>query len=173
MCFHAVSAEDPEAELLWATDLVNAVVGDTQDLRLGVHVCRGNWTQKEEVLLTGSYQPLLSYLASMHVSQWVLEFATPMAGDLGVFKERPNIREIGLGVVNPRSTSIETVDVITSRVEEALHHFEASQVFFNPDCGFGTFAERSIATPESATQKLRVMVEAARALRRKYGSSSA
>lgn len=40
----------------------------------------------------------------------------------------------------------------------------------NPDCGFGTFAERPVNTPEVAFRKLRAMVEAARVLRRKFGA---
>src|SRR3989304_370942 len=72
----AVSEGDPQQELLKATQLVNQVVGGIDGVRLGVHVCRGNWSRKEEVLLTGDYEPLLPYLVAMRVQQWVLEFST-------------------------------------------------------------------------------------------------
>ena len=51
----AVSAEDPAAELLWATQLVNAVVGDTKDIRLGGPAPgRGSRLSSETWRTTGS-----------------------------------------------------------------------------------------------------------------------
>ena len=45
--------------------------------KTGVHVCRGNWSKKEEVLLTGNYGPMLPYLTQMNIDRLVLECATP------------------------------------------------------------------------------------------------
>jgi 5-methyltetrahydropteroyltriglutamate--homocysteine methyltransferase len=39
------------------------------------------------------------------------------------------------------------------------------RVFLNPDCGFGTFAERPMATEAVAFRKLQILAEAARQLR--------
>jgi methionine synthase II (cobalamin-independent) len=44
---------DAGAELVYAAELINAVVAGFEDLRTGVHVCRGNWSKRDEVLLTG------------------------------------------------------------------------------------------------------------------------
>ena len=43
----------------------------------------------------------------MNVDQLVLEMATPRAGEIEVFKEYRNEKEIGLGVANPRTDTIE------------------------------------------------------------------
>jgi 5-methyltetrahydropteroyltriglutamate--homocysteine methyltransferase len=107
----------------------------------------------------------------MRVQQWVLEFATPRAGDLEVFRECRQKRELGLGVVNPRTAEIEPPEFIVARVKEALNYFEPSQIFLNPDCGFGTFAERPVATPEVAFRKLRSIRQAAEQLRREFGTA--
>jgi len=164
MCAPLAAPEtDPEGELSWAVELVNAVVQDA-GVRTGLHLCRGNWTRNEAVLLSGSYAPLLGALEAMAVDQWVLEFATPRAGDLEVFRGHAG-REIGLGVVNPRTAEVETAATIVARVREALRHFDPSRVWLNPDCGFGTFAERPVADAEVAAAKLRAMVAAAAALR--------
>ena len=101
---------------------------------------------------------------AMAVDQWVLEFATPRAGDLEVFRGRA-AHEIGLGVVNPRTDQIETSAAIVGRVREALRHFDPSRVWLNPDCGFGTFAERPVARAEVAAAKLHAMTAAVAALR--------
>ena len=142
---------------------MNAVVDDAP-LRTGLHMCRGNWTRDESVLLTGEYTPLLDALRAMHVDQWVLEFATPRAGDLDVFEGKGD-REIGLGVVNPRSAVLEAPDAIVSRAREAARYFGPERVWLNPDCGFGTFAERPVANAEVAAAKLRAMTAAAATLR--------
>ena len=64
---------------------MNAVIDGFEDkLRIGVHICRGNWSKREDVLLSGSYAPLLDTLREMNVRQMVLEFATPRAGDLSI-----------------------------------------------------------------------------------------
>ena len=71
-----------------------------------------------------------------------------------------------MGVVNPRSDAVESVVAIRAVVEEALGFLTPSQIFLNPDCGFGTFSNRPMNTWEIATAKVGAMVAAARELRR-------
>ena len=149
MCAAMGTRKDPSEELELAVRLMNETVEGIDGVRFGVHVCRGNWSRREDVLLSGNYGPMLPYLTQMDVDQLVLEFATPRAGELEVFKEYRNEKEIGLGVVNPRTDEVESPDQIVERVREALRYFEPEKVFLNPDCGFGTFAERNVNTPDS------------------------
>jgi 5-methyltetrahydropteroyltriglutamate--homocysteine methyltransferase len=165
MCAALAARKDPTEELELAVDLINRV---TQGLEVmtGLHVCRGNWSTREETLLAGSYHPLNPYLARLNVDQLVLEYATPRAGAL----EPVEHKSLGLGVVNPRTPSVESVDEVVARVEEALARLPKEALFLNPDCGFGTFSSRAMNTPELAAAKLRVMVEAAKRLRAKHGA---
>ena len=169
MCAALGTRRDPTEELEMAVDLMNQVVHGIDGVKFGVHVCRGNWSRKEEVLLKGNYGPILPYLMEMEVDQLVLEFATPRAGEMEVFKEYKNEKEIGLGVVNPRTDQVEAPEEIVERVKEALNYFEPEQVYLNPDCGFGTFAERPMNTPETAYLKLKSVAKAAEILRKEYG----
>ncbi|GBC75412.1 5-methyltetrahydropteroyltriglutamate--homocysteine methyltransferase [archaeon HR06] len=169
MCAALTYKTDPSEELDMAKNLVNEVVKGIVGVKLGLHVCRGNWSKKEEVLLKGEYAPLLPYLMDMKVDQLVLEFSTPRAGGLEALKEYANEKEIGYGVVNPRSDEVEPPKLILSRVKELLKFYDPSKIYLNPDCGFGTFAERPVATARLAFEKLKNMVEAARELRREYG----
>ena len=165
----AATTGDPDEELYKAAWLMNQVMRDIDGVETGVHVCRGNWSRQEDTLLTGSYEPLMSCLMDMPLQQLVLEYATPRAGELTVFARYPGAREIGLGVVNPRSDTIETPESITQRVEEALQYFAPHQIYLNPDCGFGTFAERPMNSAEIAAQKLAVITSAAKGLRKAHG----
>ena len=168
MCAALPQRRDPTDELDFAVRLMNETVAGITDIKLGVHICRGNWSRKEEVLLTGNYGPMLPYLMEMNIDQLVLECATPRAGEMEVFKEYANEKEIGLGVVNPRTDEIESTESIVGRVKTILNYFDPSKVYLNPDCGFGTFAERSVNTPETAQKKLEAVAKAAKVLRQEY-----
>jgi 5-methyltetrahydropteroyltriglutamate--homocysteine methyltransferase len=170
MCAALPARRDPLEELEFAVTLINRTVEGFDGLRFGVHVCRGNWSRREEVLLTGNYGPLLPALMRMRVHQLVLEFATPRAGELDVFKEYADQKEIGLGVVNPRTDQVETPEEIVARVRQLLHYFSPGKIFLNPDCGFGTFAERNVNSAAVAERKLAAIGEAARRLRAEFGA---
>lgn len=137
-------------------------------VRTGLHVCRGNWSRSEEVLLSGDYEPLVPCFSKIGVRQFVLEYATPRAGDVDVVGKTLSDREIGLGVVNPRTEEAESVETIVRNAERALKYYRPEQVFLNPDCGFGCFANRCVNDEESAARKIRNIVKAARHLREKY-----
>jgi 5-methyltetrahydropteroyltriglutamate--homocysteine methyltransferase len=168
MCAALGSRSDPTSELEFAVRLVNETVEGIGGVKFGVHVCRGNWSRKEDVLLKGNYGPLLPWLMRMNVDQLVLEMATPRAGEIDVFKEYRNGKELGLGVVNPRTDEVENPKQIVSRVKEVLKYFDPEKIYLNPDCGFGTFAERCVNTPEIAYRKLQAISGAAEILRREY-----
>ena len=141
-------------------------------VRTGIHVCRGNWSRREDVLLSGDYVPLVPAFQQMMVDQLVLEYATPRAGDVAVIGGALGAREIGLGVVNPRTGSPEAVHEIVGRVERALEWFAPERVFLNPDCGFGCFANRCVNDERTATEKLRRIAEAASILRERHGNTA-
>ena len=145
------------------------MIDGVDGVRTGVHICRGNWSRKEEVLLTGDYSPLVDFFESIKVDQLVLEYATPRAGDIAVVGKALAAREIGLGVVNPRTRSAESVAAIVGQVEGALAYFRPPQVFLNPDCGFGCFANRCVNDEQTAVAKITNIAGAARVLREKYG----
>lgn len=169
MCAALFSRSNPRDELEFAVDIINKVVKGISDIKLGVHVCRGNWSKKEESLLKGDYYALMPYLAEIKVHQLVLEYATPRAGDVDALKEYLGDKEIGLGVVNPRTDEIERPEEIIAKVEKVLKFTDPSKVYLNPDCGFGTFAEVPISTPRIAFEKLRSIKIASDKLKEKYG----
>lgn len=171
MCGALTAKADAEEELAFATKLINNVMEGMrgQGTTIGLHVCRGNWSTHEETLLRGPYYPLMPFLKQMNVDQFVLEYATPRAGELHALTELKDLDvELGLGVVNPRTTEVETVEQIVARVEEASRYFPAEKITLNPDCGFGTFAQRPMNTAEIATEKLRQLSRAAKVLRERY-----
>jgi 5-methyltetrahydropteroyltriglutamate--homocysteine methyltransferase len=168
MCAALSEKTSPEEELTFAVDLLNRVVDGVSGVKTGIHVCRGNWSRQETVLLQGAYDPLIPYFSRMQVQQLVLEYATERAGSVEVLQDLPPAMEIGLGVCNPRSADVEPVDFIVNKVKTLLQHRQPEQVYLNPDCGFGTFAERPVNTTDVAIKKLQVIHQAAEVLRAAY-----
>ena len=157
MCASLAARKDPAEELEFAISLINRVVEGFEGVRIGLHICRGNWSQDEAILLRGSYHPLARYLERLKVGQLVLEYATERAGDLISFAGK----ELGLGVVNPRSSIIESPAQVSRLIEKALRLYPADKLWLNPDCGFGTFSNRPVNTTEVAARKLSTIVQAA------------
>jgi 5-methyltetrahydropteroyltriglutamate--homocysteine methyltransferase len=169
MCAALAAAADPAAELRLAVELINRVVdgfvGGVTGTRTAVHVCRGNWSRDESVLLAGDYAPLLPHLARMHVDQFVLEYATPRAGPESLLAQLPAGKSIGFGAVNPRTEPTEQPTAIAARVRALAAHVGHDRIWLYPDCGFGTFAERPVATAAVAAEKCAILARAAQLLR--------
>src|SRR5918997_5266280 len=161
MCAALAARKDPAEELEFAVSLINQVVEGLEGVRTGLHICRGNWSQNEATLLRGSYHPLVEYLDWIKVQQLVLEYATERAGDLLKFQGK----ELGLGVVNPRTKKVESSEEIERAIEQAMKLYPRDKLFLNPDCGFGTFSNRPVNKSDVAYQKLKAIVSAARTLR--------
>jgi 5-methyltetrahydropteroyltriglutamate--homocysteine methyltransferase len=166
MCGALAAQASPEEELETAVDLVNRVFDGIRGPLRAVHVCRGNWSRNEGVLLQGGYDALLPYLARMKVDHFALEYATPRAGSIEALRGLPAGASLGFGVVNPRTESIETPEAVAARAREAVEVLGPARVFLNPDCGFATFCDRPVNSARVAFEKLRTLVRAAEILRR-------
>jgi 5-methyltetrahydropteroyltriglutamate--homocysteine methyltransferase len=161
MCAALAARKDPAEELDFAVSLLNRVVAGFENVRIGLHICRGNWSQDESTLLSGSYQPLQQYLERMKIRQFVLEYATERAGALLEL----SAPELGLGVVNPRTEVIETVDDIKRSIDRALKVYRPERLFVNPDCGFATFSNRPVNSSAIAMSKMTNIAHAVAAFR--------
>lgn len=165
MCGALSDRGEPAEELAFAAGLINRVVAGFPRERLGLHMCRGNWTRDETATLRGDYTPLMETLSGLEVGTLFLELSTPRAGEMGVLAHLPRRFRIGVGVVNQKLDAVETVDEILARARHAIALFGADRVLLTPDCGFATYAHHPLSPPQVAAAKLRAIVEAARILR--------
>ena len=160
MCGALSERLEPDAELDFAVGLLNEVVRGLPQERLGLHVCRGNWTPDESAALSGGYGPLVDVLKRVEVGTLFLELATPRAGDVEVLSALPDDRRIGVGVVNPKTAEVEPMEVVRQRISRAIDLFGRERVLLTPDCGFATYADNPVASAQVAEGKLRTIVEA-------------
>lgn len=161
--------DDPDQAADFAVDMNNAVLEGIEGVKKAVHLCRRAGARaRGEAEHQGGFDPILNQLARLAVDHITMEFTTPGAGDMAVFKRLPEHIEIGLGCVSCQPGQIDSVDTIVGRVEQALQYVAPERITLNPDCGFapGSAAEVSI---DEVYVKLVNEVEAARRLREKYG----
>ena len=173
MCAALSEKKDPTEELKFATKLIKSIISYAKEkgLLAALHVCRGNWSRDESILLTGPYTPLLPLFEEALPNILTLEFSTPRAGEISSLFSSKIIREnciLGLGVMNPRTDTIEPLEDILTRVEEVLQYIPKERIWLNPDCGFATFANRPVSTMEIIDRKLARLNEAKNTLRQLY-----
>lgn len=173
MCASLSQRKDPTEELEFATHLIKSVMDgiDREKSIASMHVCRGNWSKDESILLEGPYTPLLDLFSDINADLLALEFSTPRAGELKSLLADDRIKNkliLGLGVLNPRFDEKEDVDVIYDRAKEALTYIDKENLWLNPDCGFATFSNRPVNEYENIKAKVGSMVEARDRLRADY-----
>jgi 5-methyltetrahydropteroyltriglutamate--homocysteine methyltransferase len=161
--------DDADRAADFAVDMTNQVVAGMAGVRLAVHLCRRAGARaRGEAQFRGGYDPILRQLNRLQVHHLTMEFTTPGAGDMAVFKKLRDDFEIGLGCVNCNPGEIDSAETIVNRVEQALQFVDAERITLNPDCGFAPGSAAVVSLDEVYT-KLQNEAEAARRLREKHG----
>jgi len=118
----------------WAATAINIVLDAVRSVA-AVHLCFGNYGGQS--IQKGTWAQLLSYLNALHADHIVMETAHRAADELAVFRDlRPEIG-LGLGVIDIKSTVIESPDAIARSIEQAVAVLGKDRVkYVSPDCGF-------------------------------------
>jgi 5-methyltetrahydropteroyltriglutamate--homocysteine methyltransferase len=146
----------PEAVQL-AVEAINVVTAEVP-VTWALHVCYGN--RYARPLWQGHYDFLFPAMREARVDQLVLEFARKGYEDLPVLQKSGWDRDIGLGVIDVKSSEIETPGLVADRIRRALDLVPASRLIINPDCGLRNLPGAV------ARAKLAAMVKGAAAVRR-------
>ena len=163
-----------DRELKFVNELLAPVFAELrkhENVLGAMHVCRGNWTCDETVLLEGAYDRLGQFFDSLDVDMLALEFSTSRAGEVKqLFSNNFLDKKImlGFGCLNPRNTIVETPEQIVKATEKVLDFLPPEKIWLNPDCGFATFSKRPLNSYEIIKQKMSSMVEASHILRERY-----
>ena len=106
-----------------------------------VHVCYGN--RNARPLWEGHYNFLFPSILQADIDQLVLEFARKGNDDLSLFKRYPSATfALGLGVINVKSSEVETKEQVANRVRQALAVLPPERIMVNPDCGLRNLPRR-------------------------------
>ena len=118
----------------WAADALNVML-DAVQTTPAVHLCFGNYGGQS--IQKGTWGSLIDYINALHVDHMVMEFAFRGYGELEYLKEvRPEIG-LGIGVIDIKSTVIESPETVAKRIEDAAKVVGLERIrYVHPDCGF-------------------------------------
>jgi 5-methyltetrahydropteroyltriglutamate--homocysteine methyltransferase len=126
----------------WAAEALNRVLRAVKTVA-AVHLCFGNYGGQS--IQQGSWSKLIEYLNALAVDHVVMETAHRPPNELEVFRELRTEIGLGLGVVDIKSTAIESADAVARAIERAAKILGPERVrYVHPDCGFWML-KRSIA----------------------------
>jgi 5-methyltetrahydropteroyltriglutamate--homocysteine methyltransferase len=114
------------------------------DVRLGLHVCYGDYSR--------IYPEILDY----PVEEYDVELANNDFDQLGVFTEHEFTKDFALGVVDAHVAEVESVEEIKRNIQKGLEVVPPERLTVSPDCGL------KLLPREVAYQKMANLVTAAR-----------
>jgi len=131
----------------WAADAINVVL-DAIGGEKGVHLCFGNYGG--QTIQKGTWQRLVAFMNRLHAGHLVLEMARRDPGEVAFLCDVAPHIGIGLGVIDIKTTVVETPDEVAARIERAEKILGEGRVrYVHPDCGFWML-KRSIADRKMA-----------------------
>jgi 5-methyltetrahydropteroyltriglutamate--homocysteine methyltransferase len=126
-----------------AAEAINRIL-DAAPGKPAVHLCFGNYGGQR--VQSGSWDQLLTFFERIRADHVLLELARPGYGDLELLRDvSPKLR-LGIGVIDIKTTVVETPSEVASRIQGAATLLGGAEriAYVNPDCGFWMLA-RSIA----------------------------
>ena len=145
-------------------DAINeAVRNRPAGVTIGVHVCRGNY--KGMYLSEGGYDSVAEkFFSRTDVDHFLLEFDTPRAGGFAPLRFVPKRKGVVLGLVSSKTPQLESIDALKRRVDEASAFLDVGRMAISPQCGFASTIGGNPVTEADERAKLRLCVDAARAI---------
>ncbi|GAA0655292.1 methionine synthase [Salarchaeum japonicum] len=145
-------ATTPDDHAIVGECLERIVSGIPDDVRIGLHVCYGDYSR--------IYPELLDF----PVHELDLELANGDYDQLDVFKNPEFTKDLALGVVDAHVAEVESVEQIERNIQKGLEVVPPEQLTVSPDCGV------KLLPREVAYGKMENLVTAARNVEAKLDS---
>ena len=137
-------ATTPDDHAIVGECLEHIADGVPEDVRLGLHVCYGD------------YSRIYPEILEMPVHEYDLELANGDYEQLDVFKQPEFRKDLALGVVDVHTTDVESVEEIKENIVKGFEIVPPERLTVSPDCGV------KLLPREVAYEKMENMVTAAR-----------
>jgi 5-methyltetrahydropteroyltriglutamate--homocysteine methyltransferase len=116
-------------------------------------------------LSEGGYDSVAErFFGRTHVDHFLLEFDTPRAGGFAPLRFVPGNKGVVLGLVSSKTPSLERIDDLRRRADEAARYIDMSRLAISPQCGFASSIGGNPVTEADERAKLKLCVDAARAI---------
>ncbi|RZV10711.1 methionine synthase (B12-independent) [Natrinema hispanicum] len=137
-------ATTPDDHAIVGEALERIVADIPEEVRIGLHVCYGDYSR--------IYPEILEF----PVDEFDLELANGDYEQLDVFKHPAFTADLALGVVDVHVAEVESVEQIEENIKKGLEVVPPEQLVVSPDCGL------KLLPREVAYGKMENMVQAAR-----------
>lgn len=118
----------------WAVPALNHVFDAIRGEK-ALHLCFGNYGG--QTIQQGNWKRLIQFMNQLHVDHVVLEMARREAKEIESLRGLETRIGIGLGVIDIKSTTVESADTVARRIETAERILGEGRVrYVHPDCGF-------------------------------------
>jgi len=153
--------DDPDGlPAVYANMINTAISGRPSDMRITMHLCRGNF--RSSWIAQGGYEPVAELLFhQIGVDGYFMEFDSERAGSFDPLRFVPKGKMVVLGLVTSKTGVLETPDYLLRRIEEASHFVDLEQLCLSPQCGFASTEEGSLLTEDEQWAKLARIVKVA------------
>jgi 5-methyltetrahydropteroyltriglutamate--homocysteine methyltransferase len=155
---------DPDALVERYIDAINGAIADCPpEVVVGVHMCRGNF--KGHHLADGGYESVAErFFARTCANHFLLEYDTPRAGDFAPLRLVPKGKGVVLGLVSSKTPTLESMELLRRRTDEAAKHIDLDRLAISPQCGFASTVAGNPLSAADERAKLALVVEAARTI---------
>ena len=139
---------------------------DGVDARIGWHFCFGNAWGND--ILSGNfpqgYQTVLPYYWNTEgIDEFVLDYANRHMAGVDFLKNCPKNKGVQVGVLDIRTSMVETPAAIADRIRTTLKYLSPEQVVLSTDCGMKPLSRMV------AKLKLKTLAEGAAIVRKEVG----
>jgi len=150
-----------EATVDLSVETVNMVTQGFEEIFITVHLCHAHGIKEPETPVSSALMGRA--VQEIHADRLAMEFNSHAAQELQALADFPTDKLLGLGVIHPSCTEVETPELVVERVQRALDFIDKERLVLNPDCGLSA---RSGA--DRAYTKLAAMCQGAELLRQMY-----
>ncbi len=147
------AGRDPIAQMERSMKADNAIISGLNGVTFGIHLCRGNvrsmWHRE------GSYEAIAERLFNgLEHGRFLLEYDTERAGGFEPLRFVPKNKMVVLALVSTKGPTMETVDGLKRRIEEATRYISIDQLALSPQCGFSSNIAGNLITEDDQWRKL-------------------
>jgi 5-methyltetrahydropteroyltriglutamate--homocysteine methyltransferase len=134
------------------------------DAKIAWHFCYGNaWGNRLAGLFPAGYEAVLPYFYDLPIDQFVLDFANRDMVDIAALESLPEDKEVAIGVIDVRTSMIETPEEVAERIRKVIAVVPPERVYLTTDCGMKPLS-RIVAR-----MKLKALADGAQIVRQELG----
>lgn len=141
-----------ERTLTEGADILNTV-GEVPGVTFGLHLCKGNYLS--QWIASGGYdltaEALFNRLTNFDI--YLLEYEDERSGSFEPLSKLPDDKGVVLGLVSSKTTSVETRQELTARVNEAARYVGKERLGLSTQCGFSSVLIGANLTNEDVQER--------------------